>query len=236
MSTASAPRNIQNDTQMKIQALVFDFDGLIVDTETPEFAAWQAVFAARGCELPLATWVLNIGTRGVVDPYALLAEQLGAPVERETVRGQVRAHYDALIQDQQLLPGVGDYLEAARQAGIQLAVASSSRHDWVDPHLHAHGIRDYFAEVVCADDVTEVKPDPELYRLALRRLDRAPAQAIALEDSPNGVLAAKAAGMYCVFVPNAVTAHLTAAGADLQLTSLAQMPLAALVATILPAV
>jgi HAD superfamily hydrolase (TIGR01509 family) len=208
-----------------IQALVFDFDGLIVDTETPEYAAWQAVFAARDCELPLETWVLNIGTRGMVDPYALLAEGSGQPVDREEVRQAVRAHYDRHAQDQGILPGVIEYLEAAQQAGIALAVASSSKHDWVDVHLRRHGIWDYFQTVVCADDVERVKPDPALYQLALARLDVPGRAAIALEDSPNGVRAAKAAGMFCVVVPNAITAHLPLHEADLQLASLADLPL-----------
>lgn len=212
------------------QALVFDFDGLIVDTETPEFAAWQAVFRSRGGEVPLATWVLNIGTHGVIDPYALLEEQTGAPVVREDVRAEVRAHYEALVLEQALLPGVGDYLEAARSAGLRLAVASSSKHAWVEPHLEAHNIREYFDAVVCADDVEVVKPDPALYLLALQRLERPAHVAVALEDSPNGVLAAKAAGMRCVFIPTGVTAHLEAAGADLRLSSLADLSLPALLA------
>lgn len=214
----------------RIQALVFDFDGLIVDTETPEYHAWQAVFAARGCDLPLETWALNIGTRGVVDVYALLAERSGVPVDRAQVRAEVRAHYNELAQEQGLLPGVQGYLDAARAAGIPLAVASSSRHDWVDPHLHEHGIWDYFQAVVCADDVERVKPDPALYQLALARLDVASQAALALEDSPNGVLAAKAAGMCCVFVPNMITANLATDQADFQLASLAELPLQELVA------
>lgn len=213
-------------------ALVFDFDGLIVDTETPEFKAWQAVFSAHGCELPLETWALGIGTRDAVDPYALLAQLSGASVDRVEIRATVQAYYHEMTLEQRLLPGVEGYLIAAQRAGMGLALASSSRHDWVDPHLDRFGIRHYFEAVVCADDVAQVKPHPELYQLAMEQLDAPPDSSIAIEDSPNGVLAAKAAGMYCVWVPNAITVNLAAPQADLRLNSLAEMPLHELLTTL----
>jgi HAD superfamily hydrolase (TIGR01509 family) len=217
-----------------IQALIFDFDGLIVDTETPEFNAWHSIFTAHGCELPLATWALNIGTHGAIDIYEVLAQATGQPVDRTAIRQAVRAHYATNTNGQTLLPGVRAYLDAAHQAGIRLAIASSSKHEWVDKHLAEQGIFDYFHAVVCANDVEEVKPHPALYLLALERLGVPASAAVAFEDSPNGILAAKAAGIYCIAVPNSITCNLPLDQADLHLTSLASLPLAELLARFEP--
>lgn len=209
-----------------IRALIFDFDGLILDTEVPEFQSWQEIYQAHGCTLPLDVWAVAIGTVGAFDPYAYLETQLGTSVPRQTLHVQRRQRCDALIAQQAVLPGVHDYIAAASQQGLALGVASSSSRAWVHGHLTRLELQQHFGCIKCRDDVTHPKPDPALYRAALEALGVRPDEALALEDSPNGVLAAKRAGMYCIAVPNPLTRQLPLDHADLQLPSLAALPLA----------
>jgi HAD superfamily hydrolase (TIGR01509 family) len=216
-----------------IKALIFDFDGLILDTEVPEFTVWRDLYADHGQELALTTWAACIGTADAAfDPYVDLEARLGRPLDRAALRDVKRARVTALIEAQPPLPGVVDYLDAARQLGLGLAVASSSRRAWVTGHLGRLGLLDRFAVIRTADDVTRTKPDPALYQAALAGLGVTPAEALVLEDSPNGVLAAKRAGLTCVAVPNALTATQPLDHADRRLTSLADLPLVALLADI----
>ena len=215
-----------------IRAIVFDFDGLILDTELPEFQSWQEIYAAHGCTLPFAVWARGIGTTEAFDPYAYLEEQLGRAVDREVVRLQQRQQCDARIAAQAVLPGVHDYIAEARRLGLQLGVASSSSRAWVSGHLTRLDLQQHFVCITCRDDVPRTKPDPALYRAALAMLGVRPEEAIALEDSPNGILAAKRAGLFCVAVPNVLTCQLPLGQADLQLPSLAALPLPALLRSI----
>jgi HAD superfamily hydrolase (TIGR01509 family) len=216
-----------------IRALIFDFDGLILDTEVPEFQAWQEVFQMHGCHLPLATWATCIGTSSeAFDPYAYLEAQFGRAVDRETVRVKCRQRRDELLAAQPALPGVQEYLTDASWLGLQLGVASSSSRAWVTGHLTRLGLITHFTSIQCADDVQRTKPDPASYRAVLQALKLRPEQALALEDSPNGILAAKRAGLFCAAVPNALTRQLSLDHADLCLTSLADWPLARLLATV----
>ena len=215
-----------------IRAIVFDFDGLILDTELPEFQSWQTIYQAHGCMLPFAVWATCIGTTEAFDPYAYLEEQLGRAVDREAVRLQHRQQCDALIAAQAVLPGVHDYIADARRLGLQLGVASSSSRAWVHGHLTRLELHQHFVCIACRDDVPRTKPDPALYQAALAALGVRPEEAIALEDSPNGILAAKRAGLFCVAVPNVLTRQLPLDHADLQIPSLAALPLSELLRTI----
>jgi HAD superfamily hydrolase (TIGR01509 family) len=212
-----------------IDALVFDFDGLILDTEGPDFQSWQEIYAAHGCSLPLTVWAVAIGTVGAFDPYVELERQLGRPIDREAVRTLHQRRMFELIAAETVRPGVEAYLRDARRLGIRVAVASSSPRDWVAGHLARLGLLEHFACLRCSDDVREVKPSPELYQSALLALGVPPEQAIALEDSPNGVLAAKRAGLFCVAVPNSLTRQLPLDHADLTVSSLQELPLQALI-------
>ncbi len=209
-------------------ALVFDFDGLILDTEGPEFQAWQELYAAHGCRLTLETWAVCIGTRDVFDPCADLATRAGRAVDAAALRAACTARVTELVAREPVRPGVREYLDEARALGLGLAVASSSSRRWVAGHLERLGLADRFDAIRCADDVARVKPDPDLYDAALAALGAVPDAAIALEDSPNGVCAAKRAGLFCVAVPNPLTAALDLTAADLLLDSLAALPLRAL--------
>jgi HAD superfamily hydrolase (TIGR01509 family) len=212
-----------------IRGLIFDFDGFILETEEPDFRSWQELYTEHGCALAFEQWAPLIGTAaGHFDAYAELERQLGRSIDRAAIRARRRARFHALVEAADILPGVLDYLEAATRLHLRLAVASSSTHAWVDGHLARLGLAGYFATTACADDVAQTKPDPALYELALERLGLGPTEVIALEDSPNGVAAAKAAGLYCVVVPNVMTRGLPLAAADLRLDSLADLPLPAL--------
>lgn len=139
-----------------------------------------------------------------------------------------RMYYQEATSAQRLLPGVERYLEEARRLGLKTAIASSSSRDWVLEHLRRFELEDRFEAVVCREDVERTKPDPALYCVALQRLSADPNDAIALEDSSNGIRAAKAAGIYCVAVPNAMTSSMDLSSADLRLDCLESLPLSEL--------
>src|ERR1700704_4385607 len=209
-----------------IKALVFDFDGLIVDTEVPIFRAWQRIYREHGKDLPLDRWLTIIGTSsGDFDPVRELGDRIGEHLEERTLDALERLYYAEATALQQLLPGVAEYLSVAHRLGLKTAVASSSTRKWVMEHLERFGIGGQFDAIVCREDVKKTKPDPELYRTALQRLDVQPDEAIALEDSSNGIHAAKAAGLYCVVVPNLLTVDLDLTEADLRLLTLEAMSL-----------
>ncbi len=213
-----------------IKAVIFDFDGLIIDTEEPLYRAWQRIYRERGHDLPLDRWLTIIGTSpGPFDPVLDLGIRIGAPLDREELRGLQRRYYLEATAAQQLLPGVAAYLDAARQLDLKVAIASSSSRTWLTEHLERFAIADRFDVIACRDDVTRTKPDPELYLTALRMLGIASDEAIALEDSRNGLTAAKAAGIFSVAVPNGLTAAMDLSHADLRLASLNVLSLGELI-------
>lgn len=209
-----------------IRALVFDFDGLILDTETPEYEAWQAIYAEHGCVLDRQWWTRAIGLPwGAYDSYAQLEAQCGQVLDRVAIRARRQRHFFALLESLPPMPGIVDYLDAAQQHGLGVAVASSSPRHWVVDHLTRLGLLERFTCLRCAEDAPRAKPYPDLYLAAVAALGVAPQEAIALEDSPNGITAAKAAGLYCVAVPNAMTRDLALDHADRIIPSLADIAL-----------
>jgi HAD superfamily hydrolase (TIGR01509 family) len=214
---------------MKIKALLFDFDGLILDTETPEFHVWQAIYREYGHELTAEQWGQIVGGFGSSDFDAAehLAGLAGNGTNADELRARHRSESDALTLLQPVLPGIVDYLDEAKRLDLRLAIASSSPHGWVDMQLTRLGLFDRFDVIVCADDVPpgRTKPYPDLFLLTLECLEIQAGEAIVFEDSPNGVKAAKAAGIFVVAVPNPITAKLHIEGADLTLNSLADLSL-----------
>lgn len=220
-----------------IRALVFDFDGLILDTEAPAFAAWQEVYRAHGCELPLETWATCIGhgwQTAPFDPYAHLEGLLGTTVERARIRSERRARCDALIAAEAVRPGVERWIAEARSRGLRVVVASSSPIEWVEGHLTRLGLRGAFDHLSCAGPDLPGKPAPDVYLAAIAALGVGPAEAIAIEDSPIGACAARAAGLFCLAVPNSITGCLDFAHADVVVPSLADVSLADVVARVAP--
>lgn len=210
---------------MAIKALIFDFDGLLVDTETLHFRTWNELFRRYGVELRVERWLLDLGTHGAFDPCQELEQLLGRPIDVDATRSDHRARHIALVEQEQLRPGVRSLLEAARAADLRLAVASSSDRAWLERWLAHHVIRSFFACVRSRDDVRRVKPDPELFLSAAACLDLPPAECVVFEDSPNGMRAAAAAGMRCVAVPNGMMANVELPPVALRLARLDELPL-----------
>lgn len=207
-----------------LRALVFDFDGLILDTETPEFVAWQEVFAQHGLSLVAADWAHVIGSLDHGwDAATEITRATGQAVDRDELRGRWRERHSELLAKETLRPGVAELIRLARTRGFGLAVASSSKRWWVQGHLERLGIFESFDAVATGDEVEHTKPDPAVYSLAVGRLGVPAAACLALEDSPNGIRAAQAAGLRCVAVPNDVSRNLDVSAADLVLDSLAEL-------------
>jgi HAD superfamily hydrolase (TIGR01509 family) len=212
-----------------IKAIVFDFDGVIIDTETPEYDSWENIFSAYGTHLDQAVWSRLIGGAESFDVIQHLQDLTGLLFDRQKLREGRRAAYLRTVEASPVLDGVVNYVEAAAGLGLGLAMASSSDGEWVRGHLERLGLASYFGVVRTRDDVAHAKPEPDLFLSAVEALGVRPENAVAIEDSPNGIASAKQAGLYCVAVPNQMTRDLCLDGADLRLESLAEMSLAQLV-------
>jgi HAD superfamily hydrolase (TIGR01509 family) len=208
-----------------IGAIVFDFDGLILDTETAEYDSISTVFTQHGTEFSLDVWRSFIGTTDHPHWTDVLRDQVDHPVDTEAARADRRQHNRALLADLDVLPGIVELLDAARAERVPVAVASSSSREWVEPHLERIGLRDRFATICTRDDVATGKPAPDLYELAVSRLGVDAARAVAIEDSINGCLAAHAAGLAVVAVPSPFLVGLDFAMADLVVGSAAELGL-----------
>ena len=192
-----------------IQAVVFDFDGTILDSESHVYGVARDLFAEHGAELPLEVWADCVGREtGYFDPIGYLEECTGREHDRDALNRLRRERFFERIREVGALPGVEEALGAAHAQGLRLGVASSGSREWVEGQLERLGLRRFFGCVRTAEDVRRVNPEPDLYLSALECLDVDPSRAVAIEDSPNGALAARRAGMYCVVVPNPVTAAL----------------------------
>lgn len=189
-----------------IKGIIFDFDGLIIDTESAVFQAWRELYQIWNQELELGDWMSLVGkSNKEADPMDPLAELVGSQFDREQARERVAAREMELIAGQQILPGVKELINWSHNRNLKLAVASSSSREWVSGHLSDRGLLDHFDALSCSDDVERAKPDPALYTLSLEKLGIDAEEGLVFEDSPNGVLAAKKAGLYCVAVPNLIT-------------------------------
>lgn len=214
-----------------LQALIFDFDGLIIETEGTEFQAWREMCQRYGVELSLETWLPSVGrgaTTRIFEPYDYLVEQSGCELDREAVCAACLQRNLELIDAQPVLPGVKELLQEAKKRGIKLAVASSSPRAWVEGHLTRLGLISYFEALACGEEVEHTKPYPDLYLLALNKVGVRADQAVAFEDSLNGMTAAQRAGIFCVLVPSELTQYQTFKQVDWRVSSLADVSLEAL--------
>jgi HAD superfamily hydrolase (TIGR01509 family) len=198
---------------------------LILDTETSVYEAWRIVYEEHDQVLPKDRWLTRIGTDGSgFDPLAELRARVGEALDAERIRHRRMAFHRAHIAGLEQMPGVRACLEHARAESIGTAIASSSAFDWVSGHIERLGLTHFFDQIVTIEQVGAAKPAPDLYLRATELLDVDPGDAIALEDSPNGVRAAKAAGLYCVAVPGPMTRTLSFQAADTVLASLDARP------------
>lgn len=216
---------------MALHALIFDFDGLILDTEVSEFTTVREAFADHGLELTLQAWQRRVGRADHAHWLDELEELYGRPLpDRDGVRQKRMQRHHAMIELEVIRPGVVELLAEAASLGVPAAVASSSSRGWVEGHLDRLGVLDRFLAVVTRDDVERAKPWPDLFLEACRRVGANPERSVAFEDSHNGSLAAKRAGLYCVVVPNDITRDHDFSHADLIMTTLADVSIADLLA------
>jgi len=209
-----------------IQAVVFDFDGLVVDSESCLYEAWLEVYREHDLDLPVEHLTAVVGSATNFDPVLHLTGLLGPDhgLDEAFTKDRIRDRFRQLVEAKPVLPGVVARIEEADRLGWPRGVASSSTRAWVTGHLDRLGLGGWTA-IRCRDDAPRAKPFPDLYELVMSDLGLPPPVGLALEDSPNGIRAAKAAGMWCVAVPGGLTADLDVSEADLKLASLAQMTL-----------
>jgi HAD superfamily hydrolase (TIGR01509 family) len=213
---------------VSFRAAIFDFDGLIIDSETPIFDIWAGIDREHGGTLTMDHWRHALGTHNGFDPYAELLSQTGVRLSRDEWVPRVRDEHWRRCEDEPLRPGVADRLEEARRLGMPAAIASSSSAEWVVPWLQRHGLRQLVASVCTRDRVRHVKPAPDLFLLAASDLQVPPSECVVFDDTPNGIRAAHAAGMWAVAVPSPMTAALEIPAPHLTLSSLADRTLAQL--------
>ena len=202
-----------------VSTIIFDFDGLILDTESAEFHSWNRVYEDHDQTLPFETWTGAIAS-DAFEPYGYLESLTGRPVDREEIRATRHVIFEDLMANEAILPGVDEYISTAKSLNLNLAIASNSTRAWLDNFFDRYGIASHFDVVSSRDDVSRGKPAPDIYNMALSRLGVEAHEAIALEDSPNGVLAAKRAGSFCVAVPGPMTKTLSFENADFRMSSL----------------
>ncbi|MFI5934324.1 HAD-IA family hydrolase [Actinoplanes sp. NPDC051494] len=210
---------------MTVAALIFDFDGLLMDTETTLLDSWRWEWRRHGLELDAATFFADHGGDANEPRYAELAAAVGRGYDRTSsheLRMAYRAELNAALQP---APGIVAWLDRAAALGLRLAVASSSPAPHVRALLAQAGLLDRFEVLATGEEVDAHKPDPAVYLLALDRLGLPATGAVAFEDTPHGVTAAQAAGLRCVAVPNPYADHARFPHADLLLPTAKALPL-----------
>jgi putative hydrolase of the HAD superfamily len=207
-----------------IKAVIFDFDGLIVDTESVWFEAYKEVLLRYEVELTLQKFSEVVGTSDEI-LFDFINTNLKEPIEKELIEKMAKELVDEKLLEPALRESVEDYLISAKNAGLKIALASSSSREWVESFLKKLNIYEYFSVIKTKDDVKKVKPDPELYLKAIEEIGVQASEAVAFEDSLNGLIAARKAGLHCVIVPNQVTSHLEFENHSLRLSSMAEKSL-----------
>lgn len=206
-------------------AVIFDFDGLLMDTESTSFESWRHEWEQWGLALDPATFFADHGGDITEQRYAELAAAVGQAFDKDLSHRRRIAYRNELHAGLDLLPGIRGWLQEAGRAGTRLAIASSSPRQWVTGHLRRVAAEREFEVLACGDEVAAAKPAPDVYLLALKRLGLAGAEAVAVEDSAHGVAAAHTAGMRCIAIPNRFSPAVRFAAADLVLASAGQTSL-----------
>lgn len=220
-------------TKDMIKAVVFDCDGLLIDTETPWYEAFRDIYQEHDLDLPLELYVKCVGsTFDQFNPLDYLEECLKGPIDRTIISKLSKEKHSKIMQRQQLCLGVEKYLLTAKKIGLKIGLASSSSRNWVDQYLNKYQIAHYFDTIHTSDNVKKVKPDPELYLQAMAAMDVSGSETLVFEDSVNGLKAAKEAGAYCVIVPNPITKNLDFDQYDLRLNSMLDIELNEVIAMV----
>ncbi len=207
------------------RALILDFDGTIIDTESPAYESTAQIWADYGIEFPMDWWLQGMGTDRKSTWVQELENRLGRAIDQDAVMEDRQRIKDQLTEEQPVLPGITELLDAAEERGIAAAIGSSSPHSWVDRHLKRVGLYERFSHVVCRDDVGGVsKPAPDVFLRGLELLEVEAGSAAVVEDSPNGLKAALAAGLRTVVVPNPLVESLNFSGAFARYKSLDALP------------
>lgn len=211
---------------MKIKGLIFDFDGLILDTETGEVHVWEDVFQQFGKTFPVDGYMQHIGhatdnqfVQGFMKDAGMSADQIQLALKKYNELVKTSSYFQTPRE------GVHQFIQSGKDDHLRLAVASNSYKEWVLSHLQLMGLDHYFEPICTRDEVSNSKPHPELYNRVLEQWKLLPQEVIAFEDSPNGVSAVKNAGIFCVAVPNPITAQMVFDHPDLMFTSFTEIDL-----------
>ncbi len=184
----------------EIAAVIWDMDGVLADTAPHHLLAWRETFAKRGIKFTEEDFMRGFGIRNDAIIRNVLGEQT-TPEEIEAIAREKEATFRRIIgKDIKPLPGALDLLKALDENGIKMAIASSTVIENIHLIISSLGIEKYFEVIITGHDVTEGKPNPQVFLLAARRLGAEPKNCIVVEDAVAGVKAAKRAGMYCVAI------------------------------------
>jgi HAD superfamily hydrolase (TIGR01509 family) len=200
-----------------LAAVIFDFDGVVLDSETPEYESHRRIYARCGVELTVADWCDAIGlwTEAHADRrFDALCARAACPPARDDYHAERRRIFAALVPGEPMR-GIRELLQALDRAAIPAAIASAAPGRWVVTAAERIGVSDHFRAIVTGEEVARRKPAPDVYLEAARRLGVDPSQAVAIEDSGPGIAAARAAGMTTVAIPHWLTATHDLGGADL---------------------
>lgn len=206
---------------MSRRAVIFDFDGTMLDSEIPLYEVWRAIFSEQQVDLSLEDWVDYIGAANdSFDPFGDLQKQIQEKLDRRAYEERAMKNYFDYCDQQPLMPGVERLMDFVKENAWGLGLASSSEHHWLDRHLSRLQLKTKFDIVRGREDVAQAKPAPDLFLSAAEGLNVSPKDCIVIEDSLNGLLAAKQAGMYCILIPSRLTEKLDLTAADQRLKTL----------------
>ena len=190
-----------------LKGLIFDFDGLMIDTEYTWYPIYKDyLMDQHNYELKMEDFLTAIGSN---DDYlmSVLQKEIGDDFDLAHFNTVKSVEFDTISNTLPMMDGVHDLLLGAKEAGIKLAIATSSQHPHAYNHLKRWGIDDLFEVIITGSDVDEVKPAPDLFLKALSSLNLDAAHVFVIEDSYNGLLAANTANIDCIIVPNEVTKY-----------------------------
>jgi putative hydrolase of the HAD superfamily len=210
----------------KIKGIIFDFDGLILDTETAEVHIWEKVFQQFGLVLPMDRYLQYVGHATDNQFVQSFMHDMGLTDEQiESALGEYEHLFSSSDYFNTPREGIREFILSGKDSGLNLGIASNSYSNWVIGHLRNLKLEQFFDPICTREAVSNSKPDPEIYNLVLKNWKFAPQEVLAFEDSPNGILAAKNAGIVCVAVPNPLTANMDISNADLIFNSFTEMNL-----------